>query len=46
MQTSMPQSVKSGLSDIERLKLRIADLENELARQQNAFTRKSTSKTN
>jgi hypothetical protein len=42
MQTSIPQSVKSGLSEMDRLRARIADLENELERQKNALSRKSS----
>ncbi len=44
MQTSFPQSMKSGLSEAERLRARINDLENELERQKNAFSRKSSTK--
>jgi polyhydroxyalkanoate synthesis regulator phasin len=32
MQTSIPHSVKSGISEVDRLRARIADLENELER--------------
>lgn len=42
---SMPQTASSkGLSEVERLKQRIYDLENELEKQKNAFTRKSSVK--
>ena len=37
VQTSFPQSIKSGLTEQDRLRARIADLENELERQKNAF---------
>ncbi|CDW90229.1 kinesin-like protein [Stylonychia lemnae] len=43
-QSNFPQSVKSNVSELDRMRNKVAELENELARQQNAYTRKSTQK--